>query len=104
MVRAVLLSVCLTGLARAGTSDPLVMNDGTRVTTARQWSARRGEMKAILEKYLLGVAPPPPGNVRGQVIKSQMVLNGAAKFELVRLSFGLEGKLGFEAAIYLPAK
>jgi hypothetical protein len=74
------------------------------VNTPAQWRERRSEMKAILEKDLLGASPPAPGNVSGRVIKEQMVLDGAARFELVRISFGPEGKLGFEAAIYLPGK
>ncbi len=42
------------------------MNDGTRVTTREQWSKRREEMKRILEYYAVGLALPPPGNVKGQ--------------------------------------
>ena len=57
--------------------DVMIMNDGTRVTRVEQWIRRRAEMKAILEHYELGHAPPPPGNVRGQDIQSRLVLNGA---------------------------
>ncbi len=46
--------------------DVLVMNDGTRVTTARQWPARRQEMRRILSYYAVGQMPPPPGNVTGR--------------------------------------
>ena len=42
--------------------DPLVMRDGTRVSTPEQWRARRGEMIQILEDYEYGHMPPPPGN------------------------------------------
>ena len=107
MIKILIAIACMTSLATAADApmpDPLIMNNGTRVTTPGQWRQRREEMKAILQKYLLGVAPPPPGNMTGEVIKSQMVLDGAAKFQLVRLSFGAGSKLGFEAAIYLPAK
>ena len=41
--------------------DAMTMNDGTKVTTVEQWRERREEMKAILEHYELGHAPPPPG-------------------------------------------
>ena len=50
--------------------DVMTMLDGTKVTTAAQWRARREEMKSILEHYELGHAPPPPGNVSGIEIQS----------------------------------
>ena len=84
--------------------DVMIMLDGTKVTTPAQWRARREELKAILEHYELGHAPPPPGNVSGTEIQSRPVLNGAAKFQLVHLKFGPDEKLGFDVAIFTPAK
>ena len=84
--------------------DVMTMLDGTMVTTPAQWRARREEMKAILEHYELGHAPPPPGNVSGQDIQSRTVLDGAANFRLVHLKFGPDAKLGFDIAIFTPAK
>ena len=80
--------------------DVMTMDDGTKVATLAQWQARRGEMKAILEHYELGHAPPPPGNVSGTEIQSRTVLDGAAKFRLVHLKFGPGEKLGFDVAIF----
>jgi hypothetical protein len=68
--------------------EALVMNDGTRVTTVKKWRQRREEMKQILEYYELGHAPPPPGNVTGQDIKSLALLDGTVKYRLVHLKFG----------------
>lgn len=82
--------------------DVMTMNDGARVTTTAQWRQRREEMKAILEHYELGHAPPPPGNVSGKEIQSRLVLDGAAKFRLVHLKFGPGEKLGFDIAIFTP--
>jgi hypothetical protein len=82
--------------------DVMTMFDGSKVTTPAQWRARREEMKAILEHYELGHAPPPPGNVSGEDIQSHTVLNGAANFRLVHLKFGPEKKLGFDVAIFTP--
>ena len=82
--------------------DVMTMADGSKVTTPAQWRARREEMKAILEHYELGHAPPPPGNVSGQDIQSRLVLNGTAKFRLVHLKFGPEEKLGLDIAIFTP--
>ena len=83
--------------------DGMTMLDGTKVTTPAQWRARREEMKAILEYYELGHAPPPPGNVRGKDIQSHLVLDSTAKYRLVHLKFGPDEKLCFDIAIFTPA-
>ena len=70
--------------------EVMTMNDGTKVTTVEQWRQRREEMKQILEYYELGHAPPPPGNVTGQDIKSLTLLDGTVKYRLVHLKFGPE--------------
>ena len=82
----------------------MTMSDGTKVTAVDQWRQRREEMKQILEYYELGHAPPPPGNVTGQDIKSLTLLDGTAKYRLVHLKFGPGGKLGFDIAIFTPAQ
>ncbi len=87
---------------RAEMPDVLTMNDGTKVTTVKQWEKRREEMKRILEYYAVGQMPPPPGNVRGQEIKSEMVLDGKVKYRLVRLTFGPQRKLELNIGIFTP--
>ena len=82
--------------------DAMTMNDGTKVTTIAQWRARREEMKAILEHYELGHAPPPPGNVSGEDVKSGILLDGTVKYRLVHLKFGPEENPGFDIAIFTP--
>jgi hypothetical protein len=84
--------------------DAMMMSDGTKVTTPRQWRQRREEMKQILEFYELGHAPPPPGNVSGEDLQSRTVLDGAARFRLVHLKFGPGEKLGFDVAVFTPLK
>ena len=83
--------------------DVMTMSDGTKVTTPKQWRQRREEMKEILEHYELGHAPPPPGNVSGKDIQSRPVLDGAANFRLVHLTFGPKKSLGIDIAIFTPA-
>src|SRR5712671_3726671 len=40
--------------------DPLIMLNGDRVTTEKQWfKKRRPELKALFEHYMYGVMPPP---------------------------------------------
>jgi hypothetical protein len=88
--------------AQPGLPDVMTMADGTKVTTPVQWRARREEMKAILEHYELGHAPPPPGNVSGTNIRSHPVLDGAATYRLVHIKFGPGEKLGLDVAIFTP--
>jgi hypothetical protein len=46
--------------------DVMVMNNGEKITSQKQWKKRREEMKRILEYYGIGQMPPPPGNVKGK--------------------------------------
>jgi hypothetical protein len=122
ILRALILCVCATSVAAASPvhaqalvfpevkdlpvqtnlPDVFTMADGTKITTPAQWPARREEMKAILEHYELGHAPPPPGNVRGEILQSRTLADGAVNFRLVHLKFGPEEKLGFDIAIFTP--
>jgi hypothetical protein len=89
--------------ARTEMPDPLVMNDGTKVTTPGQWRARREEMKAILEEYEYGHMPPPAGNVKGRETVAAKTLQNGVTYRQVRLSFGPEEKLGFDVGVFTPA-
>src|SRR5258708_27780154 len=80
--------------------DPMVMNDGARVTTPAQWKARRAEMRRTLQYYAVGVIPPPPGNVKGVEITNEMVLDGAVKYRQVHLTFGPGEKLFLDIGIF----
>ncbi len=81
--------------------DVTTMNDGTKVTTVKQWEKRREEMKKILEYYAIGQMPPP-GNVKGEEVQSQLVLDGKVKYQLVHLTFGPKGKLGLDIGVFMP--
>jgi hypothetical protein len=82
--------------------DPMVMNDGAKVTTAAQWEKRRQEIKRILEYYAVGEMPPPPGNVKGTEITNQTVLEGKVLYRLVHLTFGPESKLSLDIGVFTP--
>jgi hypothetical protein len=82
--------------------DPLVMNDGTKVTTTEQWKKRREEMKRTLEYYAVGEMPPPPGNVKGAEVTNETVLDGTVKYRLVHLTFGPGEKLALDIGIFTP--
>lgn len=83
--------------------DVLTMNDGQKVTTAAQWKKRREEMKRILEYYAVGQAPPSPGNVKGSVESSQLLMDGKVNYRLVRLWFGPpRAELCLDIGIFTP--
>jgi hypothetical protein len=88
---------------RPGMPDVLTMNDGTKVATPAQWAKRREEMKRILEYYAVGQMPPPPGNVKGVVLRTETVAGGTVLYRLVHLSFGPGGKLALDLGIFTPA-
>jgi hypothetical protein len=89
---------------RTAMPDVMVMNDGTKVTTRRQLDQRRKEMRRILEYYAIGQMPPPPGNVKGVEVHSELVLGGAVRYRLVHLTFGPGEKLSLNVGIWTPAK
>jgi hypothetical protein len=82
--------------------DVMVMNDGTKVTTRAQWEKRREELKRTLAYYAVGEMPPAPGNVKGEELHSELVLNGSVKYRLVHLTFGPERKLFLNIGIFTP--
>lgn len=83
--------------------DVMIMNDGTRVTTQEQWKKRREEIRQTLEYYHVGRMPPPPGNVKGTEVSSQLLLNGKVRYRLIKLTFGPEEQLSLHIGIYAPA-
>ncbi|MDP3069342.1 MAG: hypothetical protein Q8N18_03595 [Opitutaceae bacterium] len=89
--------------ARTALPDVLVMDNGTRVTTAAQWPARRTEILRTLEYYAVGQAPPAPGNVKGRVVRTQLLAGGKFTYRLVHLTFGPDEKLALDIGIYTPA-
>jgi dienelactone hydrolase len=74
--------------------DPLKMFDGTPVKTSEDWfKKRRPELKALIEHYMYGVAPPAPNNVTGKVVRQDAkALGGKATLEEITLTFGPESK------------
>jgi dienelactone hydrolase len=87
---------------RAELPDPMVMNDGAKVTTPEQWKKRREEIKRALEYYAVGEMPPPPGNVKGAEVTNETVLDGKVKYRLVHLTFGPGEKLALDIGIFTP--
>jgi hypothetical protein len=84
--------------------DPLVLDDGKIIATPEQWNAHRAEMKAVIEHYALGHAPPPPGNVKGRELESKILADGKTIYRRVHLTFGPQEKLGLDISIFIPAE
>src|SRR4029077_20591960 len=60
--------------------------------------------RRMLAYYAIGQMPPPPGNVKGKVVKSETVLDGTVNYRLVHLTFGPAEKLGLDIGIFTPAE
>jgi hypothetical protein len=87
--------------------DVLTMNDGTRVTNARQWERHREEMRKILAWYAVGQMPPAPGNVKGKEVRSETVSDApnaasSVKYRLIHLTFGPGEKLSLDIGVFTP--
>jgi hypothetical protein len=82
--------------------DVMTLNNGQKVKTPKQWDERRKEMTKTLEWYAVGQAPPPPGNVKGKEIHSELVLDGKYKYRLVHLTFGPQESLSLDIGIWTP--
>ena len=76
--------------ASAALPDPLVMRDGTRVTTKEQWLTKRApELRALFEHYMYG-ARPQPRAVTGKIIREdKAAFGGKATLREVLVDCGL---------------
>jgi hypothetical protein len=83
--------------------DPLVMLDGSQVTSEAEWHVRRKEMIRLLEDYTYGHMPPPPGNTTSEALGPEEPGDGGAyTYQGLRLSFGPDQGLGFDLGLFLP--
>lgn len=83
--------------------DPLIGDDGKKITDPAEWPSRRAAMKYIIENYAIGHCPPPPGNVTGSVLFEKIISTSAVDCRLVHLAFGPGKKLGLDLAIFIPS-
>jgi (4-O-methyl)-D-glucuronate---lignin esterase len=51
--------------------DPLVMNDGTKVTTPAQWTKRRAEIKEFFDREVYGRVPKVMPTVKWEVVSNE---------------------------------
>ncbi len=87
--------------------DPLVCQDGTPVTDAGTWKARRrSEILALFEEHVYGRAPGKPERLTFDVrSEAEDALDGKAVRKEVRITIGQGGKtLPIDLLLYLPAE
>ncbi len=73
-----------------GLPDPLVMMDGYRVSTKKEWfDKRRPELKELFQHYMYGYLPPRPDNLTFKIERvDPQALGGKATLKEVTISFG----------------
>lgn len=102
-----LLFVLNTGWVRAQTAlpDPLLMNNGQRVKTPKQWhTQRRKELLELFTNEMYGRAPERPASIRFEVFEEDHnALNGKATRKQVAVYFnGKSDGPRMDLLIYIP--
>ncbi|MEO6246035.1 MAG: hypothetical protein ABIQ12_11445, partial [Opitutaceae bacterium] len=68
--------------------------------TLANWPERRQQLADLMEKWVLGTAPPPPGNVTAEILEKSAV-DGYEVWN-VRLTFGPDHAAKLGVKLYLP--
>lgn len=87
--------------------DAFTMMDGTKITTAEEWTGkRRPELIALFEHYVYGVAPGAPELEVSETVPPQPILEGKGLLKQVTIRFkNLPGEDAphINLALFLPA-
>ncbi len=77
--------------ASAELPDPLVMQDGSRVTDKDAWLAKRApELRALFQHYMYGARPVQPHGIEGKILREdKAALGGKATLREVAVNCGL---------------
>lgn len=88
----------------AGLPDPLVLFNGTKVLTRKQWvNERRPELKRLFQHYMYGWFPPPPGKVKATVdTENRQFLDGKATLREVTIRFGRVSNPAIHLLLVVP--
>src|SRR4051812_31742183 len=75
--------------ARPELPDPLIMLDGTKVTTKEQWETKRKpELKSLFQHYMYGRLPPTPTRQSySELFRDEKALGGKATLSEVKITF-----------------
>ena len=82
--------------------DVMALRDGTPITSADQWPAKRAEILEAIQFYQYGHVPPAPGNVEGKVHKSEEMFEGTSTLHLVRVRMGPDHDIRARVGLYVP--
>ena len=78
--------------SQAGLPDPLLMFDGSKVTTKEQWNQqRRPELKALFQHYMYGFLPAPAAVTAKVEAEKKDLFGGKATLRDVTLTYGPAG-------------
>lgn len=84
--------------------EPLVQNKGGKdvpITTEKEWEKKREWIKATYQHWVSGHAPPPPGNVKAEILKDTLQ-QGGLRVQMIRLSFGPQHKAEMTVELMIP--
>jgi (4-O-methyl)-D-glucuronate---lignin esterase len=86
-----------------GLPDPFALTGRGRVRSRADWSKRRAQIRAQLLTHQYGhePPPPPPKNVRGRVVSTATLPDGAVK-QTVALTFGPQRRLHLQLGLVAP--
>ena len=84
--------------------DPLVMADGTAVTTTEQFAQRRAEILALFKEYVYGALPEDGFTTTFEVVEEGTALGGTAIRRQVKITVTTtKGSSDALMLLYLPA-
>ncbi|WP_205748111.1 SGNH/GDSL hydrolase family protein [Dyadobacter luticola] len=86
--------------------DPLLFNNGQKLTSAKQWPARREEILQIMTTEMYGTSPGKPKNMRFEVFDNdRKALGGKATRKQVTIHIKEKDReASFDLLIYIPNK
>jgi hypothetical protein len=92
--------------ARAELPDPLVMFDGQRVQSKKDWfDKRRPELKELFQHYMYGFFPPRPEDLSFKIERiNRQALGGKATLKEVTISFGPPKTPKLHLLVFIPNK
>lgn len=83
--------------------DPLVREDGTPVSRASQWKARRAEIYELAQQEMYGHMPPRPATEHFLVYaENPDAFGGLATMKKVHICLDAEEKITFDLTLYIP--
>jgi hypothetical protein len=84
--------------------DPLIFNDGSKVTNKKDWDKRRVEIYKLFENEVYGISPEWKGKLSASEISvNKNALDGAATRKEIKLTLKNDNKaLDIKLLLYLP--